>query len=103
MISCNSLSLRFSENKFEVLDQTLLPHEEKWLVIESTEQMIEAIKMLRVRGAPLIGVAAALQVAQSALQGFTKTELLQKAQALYEARPTAVNLMNCIDRMKAVI
>lgn len=103
MISCKALSLRFSENKFEVLDQTLLPHEEKWLPIESTEQMIEAIKMLRVRGAPLIGVAAALQVAQSAFQGFTKTELLKKAQALYEARPTAVNLMNCIDRMKAVI
>jgi len=107
MISCNSLALHFSlsssENKFEVLDQTLLPHEEKWLMVESTEQMIEAIKMLRVRGAPLIGVAAALQVAQAALQGFTKTELLKKAQALYEARPTAVNLMNCIDRMKAVI
>ena len=103
MISCNSLALRFTEAKFEVLDQTLLPHEEKWLQIESTEQMIEAIKMLRVRGAPLIGVAAALQVAQAALQGFTKTELLKKAQALYEARPTAVNLMNCIDRMKTVI
>jgi len=103
MISCNSLPLRFTETKFEILDQTLLPHEEKWIVIESTEQMIEAIKMLRVRGAPLIGVAAALQVAQAALQGFTKTELLKKAQALYEARPTAVNLMNCIDRMKTVI
>ncbi len=103
MISCISLALRFTETKFEILDQTLLPHVEKWIVIESTEQMIEAIKMLRVRGAPLIGVAAALQVAQAALQGFTKTELLQKAQALYEARPTAVNLMNCIDRMKTVI
>ncbi|AZZ37515.1 S-methyl-5-thioribose-1-phosphate isomerase [Bdellovibrio sp. qaytius] len=103
MISCNSLALKFSETKFEILDQTLLPHQEKWIVIESTEQMIEAIKMLRVRGAPLIGVAAALQVAQAALQGFTKTELLKKAQDLYEARPTAVNLMNCIDRMKTVI
>lgn len=103
MISCQSLSLKFIETKFEILDQTLLPHEEKWLVIESTEQMIEAIKMLRVRGAPLIGVAAALQLAQSALQGFSKTELLNKAQSLYEARPTAVNLMNCIDRMKKVI
>lgn len=103
MISCNSLALRFTETKFEILDQTLLPHVEKWIAIESTEQMIEAIKMLRVRGAPLIGVAAALQVAQAALQGFTKTELLKKAQALYEARPTAVNLMNCIDRMKSVI
>ncbi|MES2801673.1 MAG: S-methyl-5-thioribose-1-phosphate isomerase [Bdellovibrionota bacterium] len=103
MISCVALPLRFTDSKFEILDQTLLPHEEKWIIIESTEQMIEAIKMLRVRGAPLIGVAAALQVAQAALQGFTKTELLKKAQALYEARPTAVNLMNCIDRMKTVI
>lgn len=103
MTSCQSLSLRFTDQKFEVLDQTLLPHQEKWITIESTEQMIEAIKALCVRGAPLIGVAAALQVAQSALQGFTKSELLVKANALYEARPTAVNLMNCIDRMKSVI
>lgn len=103
MISCRARSLHFSEHRFEILDQTVLPHQEKWLSIDSTEQMIEAIKMLRVRGAPLIGVAASLQLGQSAIQGFTKTDLLKKANSLYEARPTAVNLMNCIDRMKAVI
>ena len=105
MIKLRSLALEadISENKFDLrlLDQTLLPHEEKWIVIEDHRQMIEAIKTLRVRGAPLIGVAAALMVGKSAAQG--DSNLLQQAQELYEARPTAVNLMICIDRMTSQI
>ena len=65
--------------------------------------MIEAIKKLQVRGAPLIGVAAALSLAQSALSGATTTSLLDKAQKLYDSRPTAVNLMVCIDRMRTIL
>lgn len=97
------LALRWSVEKFEILDQSLLPHEEVWEVIENCDQMIVAIKALKVRGAPLIGVAAALSLAQSALKGKKTTQLLEEAQMLYEARPTAVNLMNCVDRMKIVI
>ena len=48
------------------LDQTLLPVEEKYVKAESVEQMAEAIERLRVRGAPLIGVAAAYALALSA-------------------------------------
>lgn len=103
MIFRESLSLKFRNQNLQVLDQTLLPHEEKWIDIKTTEDMITAIKSLQVRGAPLIGVAAALQLAQCALQGFSKLDLMKKAQALYEARPTAVNLMNCIDRMRITI
>ena len=109
MISGSALSLKFSahsdlsEFKLEILDQTLLPQTEKWLKITSTAEMVEAIKQLRVRGAPLIGVAASLQLAQSVAQGFTRSELLQKAQELYDARPTAVNLMNCIERLRSLL
>lgn len=108
-MKCDSLALKFSVSddlsncKLEILDQTLLPHQEKWLQILTTDDMIEAIKQLRVRGAPLIGVAASLQLAQSAIQGTTQAELLNKAQALYDARPTAVNLMNCIDRIRSAL
>ncbi len=103
-IRLNSLALTFSYNSeslsLRLLDQTLLPHEEKWLDIKSTDQMIDAIKKLQVRGAPLIGVAASLQLAQAAFLDFNVDSLIQQADALYAARPTAVNLMNCIDRMK---
>lgn len=105
-IILNSLALSFSLNKnlnqsdLKLLDQTLLPLEEKWISIKSTEEMIQAIKKLQVRGAPLIGVAAALQLAQVALVDFNFDRLMNQAQQLYEARPTAVNLMNCIDRLK---
>ncbi len=92
----NNISLR-------LLDQTLLPDQEKWILIENTDQMIEAIKTLRVRGAPLIGVAASLMIAQLALKKINTNELLIAAQKLYEARPTAVNLMNCIDRIRKQI
>lgn len=111
MLKLESLSLRFKADSFnagaacqlELLDQTLLPHEEKWLDIKNTSDMIEAIKALRVRGAPLIGVAAALSLAQSAIQKMSKSDLIVAANDLYEARPTAVNLMICMDRMKKVL
>ena len=52
-------SIRWSEDHVVILDQTLLPREERYLEIRSPEAMFEAIQMLRVRGAPAIGVAAA--------------------------------------------
>ena len=106
MIELRSLGLVADiHNKFEIrlLDQTKLPHEEKWLVIENLPQMIEAIKSLRVRGAPLIGVAASLMIGKLAFEKNEKSQLLKMAQELYEARPTAVNLMICIDRLTKLI
>ena len=105
MIQLKSLALEADVShvmQIRLLDQTLLPHQEKWLVIETAEQMIEAIQSLRVRGAPLIGIAASLMLGKLALEKTTTSELLKIADQLYEARPTAVNLMICIDRMKKV-
>ncbi len=98
-----SISDNFGKAELQVLDQTLLPLQEKWLDIQNTQQMIEAIKKLRVRGAPLIGVAAAMALAVSAIRGTSRVDLAMEAQALSQARPTAVNLMLCIERMKKAL
>lgn len=104
---CMSLKFAFSkdlsEGELQILDQTQLPLHEKWIHIHGCEQMIEAIKSLRVRGAPLIGVSAALSLAGSAIRGTSRQRLEQEANALYEARPTAVNLMICVQRMKKAL
>lgn len=98
-----SLALKYSSEGLFILDQQQLPQTEAWLKIHSVDEMIAAIKSLAVRGAPLIGVAASMALAQSALQGHGCEQLKEEAQKLYEARPTAVNLMNCIERMKLAL
>lgn len=114
MIELRSLALKFNYNPDDrspsdksaqlfLLDQTLLPQEEKWLEIQELPQMIEAIQSLRVRGAPLIGVAASLFLARESLKSADPDYLRRTADVLYHARPTAVNLMNCLDKMKAVL
>ena len=95
MRDLHSLALRRVGGRLEVLDQTLLPEQEIWLPVSSSADMISHIQRLAVRGAPLIGVAAALALL------LEKENIKAKAHALREARPTAVNLMNAMDRMMA--
>ncbi len=97
------LALRFDGRTLWVLDQTLLPQEEAWVDGSSPEAMIDLIQRLAVRGAPLIGVAAACSLACAALSGSTPSELEQACTALAAARPTAVNLMWAMDRMRSRI
>jgi len=103
MITVESLAIKFDKGHLRILDQQLLPHQEKWIEITSVQHMIDSIRALKVRGAPLIGVAAAFALAQSALKKTPREDLLKKAQALYDARPTAVNLMISMNRMKKVL
>jgi len=108
MRTFESLALRFKHDQLKlgelkILNQQLLPHQEVWLNIPSVEHMIEAIQSLKVRGAPLIGVAASFALAHSALKGASPEVLKKEAQALSEARPTAVNLMICIERMQKIL
>ena len=94
-----------------ILDQTLLPgvHEEKEL--STLEDFIEAIRSLRVRGAPLIGITAAIGLAalarQSAVEGVAAQELRARfadwAERLAAARPTAVNLVWAVRRLRACL
>ena len=107
MSHLDSTALRFHfENQkitLELLDQTLLPQEEHWITIKNHSQLIECIQSLRVRGAPLIGVAASLGLAQAASTTSSNQELKNIFDQLYVTRPTAVNLMNCLDKMKALL
>lgn len=98
----DSLGLRWSDEgpsgfKLEIMDQRVLPDREVWIEIDSAEKMVECIRSLAVRGAPLIGVAAAFAVALDAALG---RDAMKAASNLRAARPTAVNLMWAIDRMK---
>ncbi|WP_290701934.1 S-methyl-5-thioribose-1-phosphate isomerase [Amphritea sp.] len=92
-------SIKYQQGSLYVLDQHQLPHQEHWLPCDSTDTMISLIKKLQIRGAPLIGIGASLLLAHLAEQGLNADELKIQAERLRAARPTAVNLMNCIDRM----
>jgi methylthioribose-1-phosphate isomerase len=93
-----AISIRHINNRLEVLDQTQLPDKEVWLSCHEPKDMVEIIKNLQIRGAPAIGVAAALCMAQYAESGASVDEILQAATALKESRPTAVNLMWALDK-----
>lgn len=99
MKAFSSTGLKVDQQGLWVLDQTQLPQKEVWLESKNPEVMIQIIRDLKVRGAPLIGVAASLQLAFLVEQGTTDARFEKALWALREARPTAVNLMNCMDRM----
>ena len=80
-----------------MIDQTRLPLEEKYVTCRTYEEMAAAIRDMIIRGAPAIGVAAAMGVALGVLQG---AEFETVCETLAKTRPTAVNLFWAIDRMK---
>jgi methylthioribose-1-phosphate isomerase len=92
----------------ELIDQTLLPGEFKYIDIKTPEDMWEAIKVLRVRGAPAIGIAAAMGVVLAIKNSDAATaedllgELAKVKDYLATSRPTAVNLFWALDRMERV-
>src|SRR5687767_6055833 len=88
--------LRWDGNSLFLLDQRLLPREEKWLEYTTASGVAEAIRTMVVRGAPAIGVAAAFGMALAAKGG---EDLDQAARILKASRPTAVNLAWAVDRM----
>jgi len=95
----SSLALKIEDNQIYLLDQQLLPHKEEWINCSKLEDMISAIKNLKVRGAPLIGIAAAFLLEKLKEDGVSPDKIKESASVLRESRPTAVNLMNAIDRV----
>ncbi|MES2580847.1 MAG: S-methyl-5-thioribose-1-phosphate isomerase [Pseudomonadota bacterium] len=85
----------------QIIDQTQLPFAFEILKIHSLEQMVNAIKTMQVRGAPLIGVAAAYGVALAMLEDESDNSLVCAAEMLKNSRPTAVNLAWAVNRMVA--
>lgn len=102
MRELQALSVMSGEHGLLVLDQTCLPAAEKWVKLDSISETVAAIKSLKVRGAPLIGVVAALSLAHAAERGMSESDLDRSIEELRSARPTAVNLMNAMDRLKKV-
>src|SRR5499427_5029272 len=92
-----------------MLDQRLLPNEEKYLTLRSYEEVADAIKQMAVRGAPAIGVSAAMGLALGASQSVgTSIADLEfdfnfMCKVMEATRPTAVNLFWAVERMRGVI
>ncbi len=109
MTSANTKNFRpiawQGDGKVRLIDQTRLPLEEVWLEFEDYNGIIGAIKEMRIRGAPAIGVAGAYAVALAALEierdsvGGLMPRLEEPARAIKDARPTAVNLGWAVGRM----
>jgi methylthioribose-1-phosphate isomerase len=87
--------LRWSDDALQLLDQRLLPGEERWLRCTEVEEVAEAIETLAVRGAPAIGVAAAYGAALARDGDFEGA-----IERLWRTRPTAVNLHWALARMR---
>ena len=99
------------DGSLKLIDQTLLPMQLKQLELHSLDEVFEAIVMLRVRGAPAIGIAAAYGVllgiqacvSKDSSVDETKQKTIEVCDYLATSRPTAVNLFWALDRMRAVI
>ena len=98
-------TIEWKDGKVVTIDQSKLPHEEVIIEMKNCSEVAEAIKSMKIRGAPLIGAAAAYGLALTAYysRANSKAELLaeleQCAETLRKTRPTAVNLFWAIDRI----
>ena len=89
--------MRLAGDRVVLLDQRRLPGEAVELECRTAAEVAEAIRTLAVRGAPAIGVAAAMGYALAAAAATTST---RRQQVLLASRPTAVNLAWAIDEMR---
>ncbi|KKL24000.1 hypothetical protein LCGC14_2419730 [marine sediment metagenome] len=98
-----------SDNKVKMIDQTLLPHELKFLEFDDYEDVATSIRVMNIRGAPAIGVAAAMGMALATIKykGLAKEKFissLEKAATLIKnTRPTASNLFWAVERIWNII
>ncbi|MDP2891815.1 MAG: S-methyl-5-thioribose-1-phosphate isomerase, partial [Bacillota bacterium] len=98
-------TIEWKNGRLRMLDQNRLPHREKYFTAHTANDVHEAIRQMRVRGAPLIGIAAAyglylasLEIRGNNAQSFLE-KLKEKAGYLAVSRPTAVNLGWALERM----
>ncbi len=98
--------VEYKDNKLIIIDQTQLPGKLVYLELRDYKEVVAAIKTMKVRGAPAIGVAAAYGIALGVrnIRAETRAEFLKQfnqiLKAFAAARPTAANLFRSIDRMK---
>jgi len=100
-------TVEWTKDGVRMLDQRLLPSEEKYLMLRSYDEVAEAIQKMVVRGAPAIGVSAALGIALGASQSVgtsvadLEDDLDYICDVMARTRPTAVNLFWAIERMRS--
>lgn len=89
-------SIEWQKGRVKIIDQTLLPHRLKFVYLDTVEEVVEAIKTMKIRGAPALGVAAAF----GCVLGVSR--LKETARKLLLSRPTAVNIRWAVERMLRV-
>jgi methylthioribose-1-phosphate isomerase len=102
-------SIEWINNKVKMIDQTLLPHELKFLEFDDFRDVANSIKVMKIRGAPAIGVTAAMGMALATIEykDLSKTEFLKSmeeaANIIRNTRPTASNLFWAVNRIWKII
>jgi methylthioribose-1-phosphate isomerase len=105
----NIQAIQWSDDTLKLLDQRLLPATETWLTLSTVDEVADAIRNMVVRGAPAIGITAAFGVALAAAARYRQSDSGWKQaietdlSRLADARPTAVNLVWAIERMRTLI
>ena len=97
----NYKTIWFDKNSknVKIIDQTKLPHEFKIKELETVKDAINAIKVMEVRGAPLIGATAAFGIVLAIKENNDLNFIKKSAEDLVKARPTAINLQWAVHRM----
>jgi methylthioribose-1-phosphate isomerase len=101
-------ALIWTGNSLNILDQRQLPERTHYDICTCTEEVVQAISSMRVRGAPAIGIAAAYGVVLSMQQHYAHSQdwyakVISDIENLAQSRPTAVNLFWALNKMKAVL
>jgi methylthioribose-1-phosphate isomerase len=89
----------FENNDVKIIDQTKLPHQFIIKDLKTVKEVINAIKLMEVRGAPLIGGAAAYGIALAVRENNDPDFIKKSSENLIQSRPTAINLKWAVDRM----
>lgn len=98
-----SIEFRQQDQSVHIIDQTLLPHELRWVELHSLADAAIAIADMQVRGAPLIGVTAAAGLFLGAKQDSSDDAITNDAAKLQATRPTAINLRWAIERVTTAV
>ncbi|EDZ60070.1 methylthioribose-1-phosphate isomerase [Candidatus Pelagibacter sp. HTCC7211] len=88
----------YEKNVVKIIDQTKLPHHFKITELKTVKDSINAIKEMKVRGAPLIGATAAYGIALAIQENNDLDFIKKSAEELIQSRPTAINLKWAVDR-----
>ena len=99
----NYKTIWFENNVVKIIDQTKLPHEFFIKELKTIDDAINAIKVMEVRGAPLIGATAAYGIVLALMENNDQSFLENACKNLIRSRPTAINLKWAVDRMYSKI